>query len=66
MLNILERIKINKCSKLVYCLHDKNNYTVYIRTLKHALNHGLMLKKVHGVIQCNQDAWLNEYIDMNT
>ena len=37
-----------------------------IRSLKQALNHGLILKKVHRVIQFNQEAWLKEYIDMNT
>ena len=46
-----ERMEINKCSKLVYNLYDKNNYVVYIRSLKQALDHGLILKKVHGVIQ---------------
>ena len=61
-----ERMKINKCSKLVCCLYDKNNYIVHIRALKHALNHGLILKKFHSVIQFNQQAWLKEYIDMNT
>ena len=53
-----ERMKIDKCSKLVCCLCDKNNYVVHIRVLKHALNHGLILKKVHRVIQFNQKAWL--------
>ena len=38
----------------------------HIRSLKQALNHGLILKKVHRVIQFNQEAWLKEYIDMNT
>ena len=47
-------------------LYDKNNYVVYIRSLKQALNHGQILKKVHRVIQFNQEAWLKEYIDMNT
>ena len=61
-----ERININKCSKLVYNLHDKNNYVVHIRSLKQAVDHGLILKKVHRVIQFNQKAWLKEYIDMNT
>ena len=37
-----------------------------IRALKQALNHGLILKKVHRVIQFNQKAWLKPYIDMNT
>ena len=55
---LLERMKINKCSKLVCCLYDKKNYIVHIRVLKHALNHGLILKKVPRVIQLNQEAWL--------
>ena len=60
-----ERMKINKSSKLVWNLYDKNNYVVHIRSLKQALNHGPVLKKVHRVIQFNQEAWLKEYIDMN-
>ena len=61
-----ERMKINKCSKLVCSLYEKNNYFVHIRSLKQALDHGLILKKVHRVIQFNQKAWLNPYINMNT
>ena len=44
----------------------KTNNVVYINALKQALNHGLILKKVHRVIQFNQEAWLKPYIDMNT
>ena len=61
-----ERMKINKGNKLVCNLYDKNNYVVHIRALKQELNHGLILKKVHRLIQFNQKAWLKEYIDMNT
>ena len=61
-----EGMKINKCSKLVCCFWDKNNYAVHIRTLKHALNHGLILKKVHSKIQFTQEAWLKEYNNVNT
>ena len=53
-----ERMKIKKCNKLVCNLSDKNNYFVHIRTLKQALNHGLILKEVHKVIQFNQKALL--------
>ena len=63
---IPERMKINKCSKLVCNLYGKNKYVVHIRSLRRALDHGLILKKVHRVIQFNQEAWLKEYIDMNT
>ena len=57
-----ERNKSRKCNKLVCNIQDEEN----IRTLKQALNHGLILKKVHRVIQFNQKAWLKPYIDMNT
>ena len=49
-----ERRKIKKCKKLVCNIHNKENYVVHIRALKQALNHGLILKKVHKVIQFNQ------------
>ena len=61
-----EIMKVNKCNKLVCNLYDKKNYIVHIRSLKQALNHGLILKKVHRVIQFNQEAWLKPYIDMYT
>ena len=53
-----KRMKINKCSKLVFTLYDKENYVVHIRALKQALNHRLILKKVHRVIEFRQEAWL--------
>ena len=61
-----ERMKIIKCNKLVCNLYDKNKYVVHIRSLKQALNHGLILKKIYKVIRFNQEAWLKEYIDLNT
>ena len=59
-------MKIDKCNIFVSNLYDKQNYVVHTRSLKQALNHGLILKKVHRVIQFNQEAWLKPYIDMNT
>ena len=61
-----ERMKINKCSKLTCTIQNKENHVIHIRALKQALNHGLILKKVHRVIQFNQEAWLKPHIDMNT
>ena len=39
---------------------------MHIKVLKQALNHGLIFKKVHRIIQFNQKDWLKPYIDMNT
>ena len=61
-----ERMEIDKCSELACNLYDKKDYDVHIRPSKQTLNHGLILKKVHRVIQFNQEAWLKQYIDMNT
>ena len=46
--------------------YDKRNYVARIRSLKQILKHGLILKKVHIVIQFNQEAWLKPYINKNT
>ena len=61
-----KRKKIEKCRKLVCDFFDKKKYIAHIKALKEALNHGLILKKVHRVIQFNQKAWLKPYIDMKT
>ena len=61
-----ERMVINKTKKLVCNLHNKKNYAAHINMLKQALDHGLKLKKVHRVIEFEQEAWLKKYIDFNT
>ena len=61
-----KRMKIYKCKKLVCNLRNKKKYVVHIRSLKQVRNHGLKLKKVHRIIEFNQEAWLKPYIDMNT
>ena len=58
-----ERMKIAKVEKLVTNLHDKTEYVIHIKNLKQALNHGLILKKVHRVIKFNKNGWLKPYID---
>ena len=59
------KMKIEKAEKLVANLHDQTEYVIDIRNLKEALNHGLVLKKVHRVFTLNHNAWLKQYIDMN-
>ena len=59
-------MKTDKCKNLACSLRNNKKYVVQIRSLKQALNHGLKLKKVHRIIEFNQEAWLKSYIDMNT
>ena len=59
-------MQIKNVGKLVPNLHDKKEYVIHVRNLKEALNHGLVLQKVHGTVKFNQKVWLKSYIDMNT
>ena len=61
-----KELKLKKVEKLVANLHGKTEYVIQIRNLKQALNHELVLEKVHRVIKFNQNACLKQYIDMNT
>ena len=64
---LLQRKKVKVVKRLVCdIIKDKEKYVIHIRALKQALNHGLILKRVHRVIQFNQRAWLKPYIDMKT
>ena len=51
-----ERMAVNKCKKLFCNLYNKKKYVVYINSLKQALNHGLKFKKIHRIIEFNQEA----------
>lgn len=61
-----DKMKINKCEKLVCNLYDKKTYVIQIKAVKQALNHELMLDKLNSVIEFSQKAWLKPYIHTNT
>ena len=61
-----EKIKINVVEKLVPNLYDKKKYVIHIKALQQALSHGLVLEKIHRIIEFKQSAWMKEYIDFNT
>ena len=61
-----EKIRVSGVEKLVSNLHDKKKYVIHVKALKQALDHGLVLEKIHRVIQFKQSAWIKEYIDFNT
>ena len=49
-----ERMKLEKPEKVLANLYHKIEYVIHMQ----AWNHGLILKKVHGLIKFNQKAWL--------
>ena len=61
-----ERMEINGITKLVPNLRNKTKYVVHIRALAQALEHGLILERIHRAIEFNQSAWMKPYIDFNT
>ena len=61
-----EKIRVSGVEKLVPNLHDKKKYVIHVKALKQALDHGLVLERIHRVIQFKQSAWMKEYIDFNT
>ena len=56
-----ERMKIKKCNIIVCNLYGKNNYVIHIKSLKQALNNGLILKKVHRGIQFYEKTGFKKY-----
>ena len=52
--------------KLAPNLYKKNNYIVHGLNLKFYIENGLVLTKIHRVLQFNQSPWLKPYIDFNT
>ena len=59
-------IKAGVCNNLTPNLMSKYNYAVHYRNLKHYLSKGLILKKVHRILEFKQSNWMKPYIDFNT
>lgn len=53
-----KRKRLEKVEKPVINTHEKTEYVAHIKSLKQALNHGLIFKKVHRAISINQSEWL--------
>ena len=56
----------DKTKKMICDWTNKQNYLVHYRLLKFYVRHGMVVTKVHRVIQFKQKSWLKEYIDLNT
>ena len=54
-----------KASKLVASLNDKTRYVIHEMNLKQAVDSGLILTKIHRVVEFNQRPWMKDFIDFN-
>ena len=55
-----------KTEKLVLTLEDKEKYVTHYKNLQFYLSRGMRLKKVHRVLEFDQEPWMEPYIRMNT
>ena len=60
------KMKINGFDKLVPNLYYKHKYVIHMKALAQALEHGLVIEKIHRAIKFKQSAWMKKYIDFNT
>ena len=53
-------------SKLIPNLSNKKKYVLHYRNLKYYMTKGILLSKIHRVLEFTQSSWLKSYIDFNT
>ena len=63
---ICTKMMVNGVEKLIPNLYYKRKYIIHIRALKQALDHGLILEKIHRCIKFKQFPWMKEHTDFNT
>ena len=59
-------VKSGGINKLAPNLMSKKNYLVHYRNLKCYLSQGLILKKVHRILEFKQSAWMKPFIGFDT
>ena len=61
-----EQIKVNKVTKLISNLGDRERYILHYKNLKQYLSLGLKLIRIHRGINFEESQWLKKYIALNT
>ena len=61
-----EKMKVSRVEKLVPNSYYKMKYVIHIKALTQDIEHGLVLERIHRVIEFKQSAWMKGYIDFNT
>ena len=60
------KIKTGRHRKLIPNLLDKAGYVVHYKNLMQYLDMGLVVKKVHAVLEFDESPWMKSYVDFNT
>ena len=58
--------KYKTTPKLIPNLYDKKGYIIHGDALRQCLDLGLVVTKVHNIVEFKQSTWLKDYIDFNT
>ena len=61
-----KHLLINGVNKLAPNLKDKEKYIIYVDNLMYYLEKGMILTKIHRVIEFDREAWLKPYIQFNS
>ena len=66
--SLLENLKLKPpdSKKLLLTLEGKKDYVVHYRNLQFYLKQGMKLKRIHRLLEFEQECWMEPYIRMNT
>jgi hypothetical protein len=63
---LVNRKHDSKVDMLLQTLEDREHYCVYYKNLRFYLKHGMVLKKIHRILEFNEAPIMRSYIEKNT